>query len=61
MNVFLVLIMLNTTPTKIPCLLIKPFVATYGQEAVVGWARAHGYNDVQISEVTKRCIVKSKR
>ena len=64
MKFFVVLILLLATepsPPRIPCLVIAPFVTAYGKEAVVGWARAHGYSDIQIVEVTKRCEKKGKK
>ena len=59
-SIFLVFILLTATP-KIPCVLIKPFIAAYGKEAVIAWAKSRGYSDIQIVEVTKRCEKKGNK
>jgi hypothetical protein len=40
-----------------PCLIIKPYVALYGTDATIEWARRHGYTQAQINDIRKRCAI----
>lgn len=40
------------------CLIIKPYVALYGVEAVIEWAKKErGYTQAQINAIRKRCEI----
>jgi len=55
-SIMLIILLTSTTSSpKIPCLLIKPFVSTYGKAAVSDWAKQHGIKEAQIVEVIMRC------
>ena len=49
----------STAPiiTLPPCLIIKPYVALYGVDAAIEWARRHGYTQAQINDIRKRCAI----
>lgn len=53
----LVLFCLIATPANaLTCKDIKSAVASYGADAVVKWARGHGYSEKQIKEIARKCL-----
>ena len=56
----LLLIALTTSPihTRVPCWIVKAYVATLGEAGAREKGHVHGYTDVEIDAVKRRCGLK---
>ena len=57
--ILIALMLLVTTQAAqakpISCWTVLPYVWIYGEEAVVAWAKVHGYTAEQIASVKRKC------
>jgi len=49
-------ILLTANEPKTPsCFILVPYILVYGEAAAIAWAKLHGYTDIQITAIKKRC------
>lgn len=56
--IFALVLLASPVHTRIPCWIVKAYVATLGEAGAREKGHAHGYTDVEIDAVKRRCGLK---
>lgn len=56
--IFALVLLASPVHTRIPCWIVKAYVATLGEAGAREKGHVHGYTDIEIDAVKRRCGLK---